>query len=240
MIAKELLQLADNASVVYSDPGVIKSARPDLSRFIDNKGTDTQLAVFFDEESRTVDVSFRGTKQVQDFLTDLRFHKVRVPFANACKSHRGFLNGYMSVRDELMDTIRELDPERVRTEGHSLGGALATVFALDWSLKQRTPLTCVTFGSPRVGNRAFVNAFNESVRSVRVVNGADPVPFTPLWSMGFKHVAGFRQVGESRWSALGKAIALPRKWVVAFHFMENYISSINQEVFNEVPKKETL
>ena len=48
--------------------------------------------------------------------------------------------------------------------GHSLGGALASLAAYDVAraLKawpQRTHVLCYTFGSPRVGNHAFADAY---------------------------------------------------------------------------------
>ena len=40
---------------------------------------------------------------------------------------------------------------------------------------------CITFGSPRVGNTKFKQAFNTLVgTAIRIINGADPVPFVPL------------------------------------------------------------
>jgi hypothetical protein len=47
----------------------------------------------------------------------------------------------------------------------------------------------VNFGSPRVGNAAFVEAYNKLVPdSVRVVNGSDAVPTVPAL-LGYRHVA---------------------------------------------------
>ena len=45
------------------------------------------------------------------------------------------------------------------------------------------------YGSPRVGNRAFVEQYNALVpHSVRVVNGSDAVPTVPAL-LGYRHVA---------------------------------------------------
>lgn len=75
--------------------------------------------------------------------------------------------------------------------GHSLGGALATLMAIDIVVNQTqftsytTPLTCYTFGSPRVGDPGtFVSNFNDNVESgnivhYRVANGLDIVPALP-------------------------------------------------------------
>ena len=50
-------------------------------------------------------------------------------------------------------------------------------------------VTMYNYGSPRVGNRAFVDEYNRLVPdSVRVVNGADAVPTVPAL-LGYRHVA---------------------------------------------------
>ena len=74
--------------------------------------------------------------------------------------HAGFQRVYMSVREDLLALVEAVLTKRrrkLRITGHSLGGALATLFALDavTSLASPRDVCVTTFGSPRVGNRAF-------------------------------------------------------------------------------------
>lgn len=82
----------------------------------------------------------------------------------------------------------------VYVTGHSLGGALATLHALELSSSQLAKrgaiyVTMYNFGSPRVGNRRFAELYNEKVKdSWRVVNHRDIIPSVPRL-MGYCHVA---------------------------------------------------
>lgn len=78
------------------------------------------------------------------------------------------------MRDELLEIINKnymqrLEFRKIRAIGHSLGGALATIMALDiiwnvsWIGEMRENVLVRTFGSPCVGNDHFVGLYNEQV-----------------------------------------------------------------------------
>jgi len=81
--------------------------------------------------------------------------------------------------------LQEYPGYRVYITGHSLGGALSTVFAFQaaastetWNLHLPTPITCISFASPMVGNLAFRRAFQTlerrgRLRCLRVTNSMD-------------------------------------------------------------------
>jgi Lipase (class 3) len=69
----------------------------------------------------------------------------------------------------------------VEITGHSLGAALAILYAAENALvhKLRNPVLC-TFASPKIGDRQFVNVFNKlGLTSWRIVNKQDIVPHLP-------------------------------------------------------------
>ncbi|KAI5437253.1 hypothetical protein KIW84_023393, partial [Lathyrus oleraceus] len=107
--------------------------------------------------------------------------------------HRGFLSAYDSVRTRIISLIRlaigYVDDHSEFTHkwhiymtGHSLGGALAILLALELSSNQLAKrgvisITMYNFGSPRVGNKRFVKVYNEKVKdSWRIVNHKDIIP----------------------------------------------------------------
>lgn len=75
--------------------------------------------------------------------------------------------------------------------GHSLGGALATLAALDLRISLGLPdVRVVSFGSPRVGNYIFSKWFEEEIGPHwRFTHNRDIVPSVPPGYMGFHHVA---------------------------------------------------
>ena len=67
------------------------------------------------------------------------------------------------------------------TTGHSLGGALCTLFAAEVAVRfPETEVLNYNFGAPKVGNEEFVRRFNRLVpKTFRVVNDADVIVRLP-------------------------------------------------------------
>ncbi|KAI3823028.1 hypothetical protein L1987_10631 [Smallanthus sonchifolius] len=92
------------------------------------------------------------------------------------------------------DDAHQVSKWHVYVTGHSLGGALATLLALELSSSQLAKrgainVTMYNFGSPRVGNKKFADVYNQRVKdSWRVVNHRDIIPSVPRL-MGYCHVA---------------------------------------------------
>eukprot|EP00884_Botryococcus_braunii_P008341 jgi/Botrbrau1/17508/Bobra.0054s0084.1 len=80
--------------------------------------------------------------------------------------------------------------QRIYVTGHSLGGALASIGAC--MLVKRFPaadVNCITFASPRAGNKYFDAAFSTLIStSLRFVYNYDAVPTVPMPYIGFRHV----------------------------------------------------
>ena len=138
-------------------------------------------------------VSFAGTENATDAKVDLNIGDVRVPREwlrttdPDVRAHKGFVNLYAAVRPRVLAALRT-KPKDVRLVvmcGHSLGGALAALAALDAASQQQQPQSqqpqpdvhMYSFGAPQVGDGAFVELFDARVsKAVRVVNPFDPVP----------------------------------------------------------------
>jgi hypothetical protein len=69
-------------------------------------------------------------------------------------------------------TLTEANPQySVYVTGHSLGGALSTLFAFEAASDDRIPkpVTCINIASPKVGNLAFRRAFQASVYPLQII-----------------------------------------------------------------------
>jgi triacylglycerol lipase len=143
-------------------------------------------------------VVFRGTMTMGEVLRDLKVRLVPYPYGKAGWVHEGFIATYDLVRKVLIDSLAVLPGKSLYVSGHSLGAAIATLAILDIvsSTPFRTPFL-YTFGSPRVGDRAFAAEHNRTMgsRSFRIANTADlivsmplPVPFLGFFGGYFTHV----------------------------------------------------
>lgn len=194
--------------------------------------TGCACAVYRSPKSKLIAVSFRGTCELVDLVTDASI--VQTPWTegedpednDASKVHVGFRNSLDSVSRRVKELILAAVPpsesiadHSLLVTGHSLGGALATLFTADVAehgldagrgLPQLEPsepwwgffdkkkkkniavapprpkdVRLYSFGSPRVGNEAFVAKFDDLVangsikEAYRVVNGEDVVARLP-------------------------------------------------------------
>lgn len=161
-------------------------------------------------------ISFRGSEadEVSDLSTDLNL--LHRPFESLGKVHSGFHAAYEELAAEVFELLKtksEAKPIRLWLTGHSLGGAIATLFTVKILLmKQNGELPNVelvglnTIGSPRVGNPTFARLFDEltqrnQVTSVRIRNRADPVTMLPIGLYGeggYWHIGAFAYLGANQ------------------------------------------
>ncbi len=145
---------------------------------------------------------------------------------NPVKMHSGFVSAYLSVRDDIHKHIQEHAAKRYRVTGHSLGAALATLCAVDlqYNFGDRITIEAYTFGSPRVGNPAFVESFSRRVPdSWRVVNGWDAVAGLPAPWQGYRHVeTPIRLERDFTWKIVTGSFD--------DHRIDNYIDALRQKL----------
>jgi len=190
MLAGNIIKkCAELSALAYSDIHNYDALGLTLIKTIRSDATDTQGFIAVDHENKILFFVFRGTKGYADIATDFKFPLI--PFATKggkTYAHMGFVNAYLSIASQLTIDMSKYAYYDIILTGHSLGGALATIAASTTMFPYRTYV--VTFGSPKVGDKKFKEAYKLNVpHSIRVVFEADIVPLMPPFSQ-FKHVHG--------------------------------------------------
>lgn len=237
METKEILTYAKIARDTYLNPdkstAAFKEYGYSIVRFFDKNGAQAYLL----SNGREKVLSFRGTQVTQksDIIADLKSGKNFD--LNHTKVHAGFKAEVNKLWDDVLVEILKGDRSLpLVVTGHSLGAAMATITSSRLEDSGVMVRALVTFGSPRVGTKEFVESLH--VSHFRVINCCDAVTRVPLYIMGFRHhgtivyldfqgnardYAGWRLLWDQ---ILARKRALEKKeWFssVYDHFMDNYV-----------------
>lgn len=240
------------------------------TNFLLDDGTNTQG--FITHNDKILLISIRGTdshigddsifdSDFVDAITDLNIPQTPFTSNSSVKVHTGFNKAFDKIKESIDNYIglNHTDQTIVIT-GHSLGGAIATLIAT-W-LQTTKPflhnkIILYTYGSPRVGDSAFVTLAKEVIHH-RVVNNLDPVPYIPfpwlkdesfekwaerLWKIIFPVRDLFDKKTNLPYTHQGKLqhlIPLPDKLInnafLTANSMKNDLSSYYLEVDQGLPK----
>jgi hypothetical protein len=233
------LILGHAAMAVYGDtPSLSFQGFIEMQTFADAESHTFALVA---REDHNIVLAFRGARNLPNFMTGVN---VRLAPAYGGKVHQGFLHAWATVRGPIVSLLDQwhTDHRRLWLTGHSLGGALATLAAVDLKGQGRPVQEVVTFGAPRVGDAAFAQGYQ--VPTVRFVNHHDPVPWVPphLEQVGQQwcFLPDGRLVEKvSRWQLLlenALSYAMNRNWAetlaqqmrqsVANHLMTTYLEKL--------------
>ena len=161
----------------------------------ENTVTDTQGFAGYLPNLNAIVLAFRGTEGEVDIKTDTNYKRddlTEFKQCSRCKIHGGFNEAYRSVRPHVLSIIQNLQNKHkgasIYLTGHSLGGALAILAAIDLDQMGNDIAGVYTYGQPRVGNKHFASFVDINIPQIyRVVNYKDCVPHLPPNMMGFRH-----------------------------------------------------
>ncbi len=150
--------------------------------FFDKKGA--QAYAFANHKD--IVIACRGTEA--DEWNDLKadINVVQALSETVGRVHRGFKKEV----DDLWPLLEKKLTTNIKNlwfTGHSLGGAMTTICAGRCLLAKidSSPIQIQTFGSPRVGNKRYIN--HAKVDTIRWVNNNDIVTRSPPVWLGYRH-----------------------------------------------------
>jgi len=237
------------SKLVYEDKFTVKKElTQSYSNFewFDHEGT--QGFAVYSPGLHEIIICFRGTEPtaIMDILADLKAW--RKPAREKGLVHFGFAQALDKVYDKIVHWIDEQkldDGYKITCTGHSLGAALATICASRLDARE-----LYTFGSPRVGERAFVKEMtNDGIKHWRFVNNNDivtKVPFPIIYRhhgelVYINHHGNIRKMTpwqriKDRWRGRARAIAKGQLFDGAFdHSMDLYYQKV-QNVYLQSQK----
>lgn len=213
-INSDALYYIDFAEMARLSPARLRQAigHENVVRIINNDETDTQGYITLHKPTKTLIVGWRGSQQFKDWLNDFNAFHMDYPYGNKntkIRVHRGIMGCWLSVREQTLEIVQQylnnnrFDPVNdVVVLGHSLGGALATLCAVDieYNLSNffggQRDLFGYSSGNPAVFNRAGAKSFNKRVPYFyRTYMRTDWVPKLPPKWFGGRLNGGFHHCG---------------------------------------------
>ena len=161
----------------------------------------TTIMTFHDPIQNAQIISFRGTSDVENTISDLRLGLFS-PYHERphVKVHKGMYLEYLKYRDEIVEEIVNLglaNDTTIVSTGHSSGGALAMFFGVDlytqyreFGFNQPPEMTVYSYGKPRIGNNEFVEWVHDlDIAHVRTTHAHDIIPHLPEEILGYHHTS---------------------------------------------------
>jgi len=187
-------------SKVSMKPGgtklVVDAAQKNATRVVVSKLKDTNGCL----------LAFRGSATLESWIRDFSFlkHSVTEDFEGCerhhfrgCRVHGGFLKIWKNVKEGVLKALNDVGCVPYSSEnhlymtGHSLGAALANLAAFDLESSGFQIAKTYSFESPRIGNKAFADAFDEHFSSkipvFRITHATDIIVHEPFRLLGYQH-----------------------------------------------------
>lgn len=197
---------------------------PDLDNLeiVTSVSTNTGVDYFIAKKNDTYFLSFAGTNDWKNLVSDMRFWQKSIPYNNkqtTIRLHRGFYEAYLTVRKDILDFVEKNNVKKIILTGHSFGAAMATLCAVDIQYNIfGVKIEVFTYGSPRIGNKAFAKSFNRRIpKAFKIKNGNDFISNLPFKFLNYSHIGKEIHIGDKK-----------KIWKISFkdHKCKNYLISV--------------
>jgi hypothetical protein len=190
---------------------------------------------------KTLVLSFRGTSNPYEWLTDANFINKTVNIGGQnLNVHTGFYNVFNAMKDQTLNSAKSLmaggDVKRIIVTGHSLGGAVASIMApfMKDNFKG-VEVDLITFEAPKAFDKESAAKVAEIIGEENVIRIADDNDLVTkvghgIWAGG--HVGE----GRSEWNmmegnGIGSYHSMER--VAANHVLQGFLIAENRLIKEE-------
>lgn len=199
-LRKELILKAKLCKICYCKNHTFNIKRNKMLNIYDNytylNDTNNKSFCYIFYNKNKIDICFKGTSNINDFYSNLQICPSNYFNNTNIQIHNGFLSKYLSLKNSIISIINTIDINdndskqiEISFNGHSSGGGIATIAALDFSyIYDNYNIKCYTFGAPIIGNSYFINEFNKRINknknrnnSYRIINEYDIIPYLNLY-----------------------------------------------------------
>jgi hypothetical protein len=154
-----------------------------------------------ESSAKEIIITHRGTMNFSGGLLGFSYDKVRMRNTpEGVLVHEGYLKVYESLASQINEFVLEMleDPKykgyKVIITGHSLGGVVSTIHAVDVAFKFKEKgfeTELFSYHSPRPGNNGFrEHAINQNFTIARFTNKSDFISQMVPRQLNFTHIPG--------------------------------------------------
>ncbi|KAF1940384.1 alpha/beta-hydrolase [Clathrospora elynae] len=165
-----------------------------VSEFENSIRSDVTGFVATDTTNKLIVLSFRGSRSVRNWITNVVFPVVPTSLCVGCEASLGFWSSWLEAEGKVMTAIasarKQYPNYRVVATGHSLGGALASI-AAGVLRSQNVTVDLYTYGAPKVGLAGISTYLSATThgQNFRVTHKNDPVPKLPPAILGYRNIS---------------------------------------------------
>ena len=117
----------------------------------------------YNSDTDSLFVSFRGSVNIPNWIDNIQISKINPYVDKNIGVHNGLYHEYLLYKERLFSYVQGLDEnDSLIITGHSSGSGVGSFLAYDLVLEGvflYSNINLYTFGSPRIGNKEFVNSF---------------------------------------------------------------------------------
>lgn len=131
------------------------------------------------QEQKRQLIVVRGTDNLENWVVDAKYAKDYDPKAE-CHLHRGFKNAAFETWEAIKPYLYRGEGWTLGGAGHSLGGAVITILGMYGVAEGHDVTAIVTFGAPKVTNKAGAEKWDHLLDVTRIVHSSDGIPLLPM------------------------------------------------------------